>query len=48
MRLAVTVERDVQVEIDLRVVSECTVDYVKNTRLDQAIRGNDDAIDAVI
>ena len=48
VRLAVAVERDVQIEIELRIVSEGAIHDVVNTRFNESIGGNDDAIDAVV
>ncbi len=48
MSLAVTVERDIEIEIERRIISERAIYDVVNTRLDQSVRRNDDAIDAVV
>src|SRR6185369_4705033 len=48
VRFAVTVESNVQIEIDRRVVSEGAVNNVINTLFDNSVGGNDDAVDAVV
>src|SRR6185369_2838346 len=48
VRLAITVECDIQVEIYCRVVTESAIDDVVHARFDESIRGNNDAIDAVV
>jgi hypothetical protein len=45
---AVTIERDVEIEIERRILSEGAIDDVVNTRFDQSVGRNDDAIDAVV
>src|SRR5207237_1204084 len=48
MRRAITVERDVEVEIDLRIATQGSLDDLIDVSFDQRIRRDDDAADAVV
>ena len=48
MRRAITVERDVEVEIDLRIATQGSLADLIDVSFDQRIRRDDDAADAVV